>query len=64
MKEQKDTLALEREEIAARVANFKATQEKFKREREKYYVATLEKARRSFPHLPPSPSSIPSSESL
>jgi len=48
-KEQKQKLRLakEREEIAARVANFKATQEKFKRERDEYFVSTLENARRS-----------------
>jgi hypothetical protein len=39
--------ALEREEIATRVANFKATQEKFQREREEYFVTTLENARHS-----------------
>jgi hypothetical protein len=33
MTEQQDNAALERKEIAARVANFKATQEKFQRER-------------------------------
>jgi hypothetical protein len=43
--EPKDRLALEREEIAARVARFKATQEKFEREREEYFVTTLENAR-------------------
>jgi chorismate mutase len=37
--------AREREEIAARVASFKATQEKFEREREEYFVTTLENAR-------------------
>jgi hypothetical protein len=36
----------EREEIAARVAAFRATQEKFKREREQYFVSTLESARK------------------
>jgi hypothetical protein len=45
MSEQNDRLAREREEIAARVANFKATQEKFKREREEYFFTTLENAR-------------------
>jgi chorismate mutase len=45
MSEQYDRLARERAEIAARVANFKATQEKFKREREEYFVTTLENAR-------------------
>ena len=38
MTEPQDRLAREREEIATRVANFKATQEKFKREREEYFV--------------------------
>jgi hypothetical protein len=36
----------EREEIAARVDAFRATQEKFKREREEYFVSTLEDARK------------------
>jgi hypothetical protein len=45
MSEQSDRLAREREEIAARVARFKATQEKFKREREAYFITTLESAR-------------------
>jgi chorismate mutase len=45
MDERYDRLAREREEIAARVANFKATQERFKREREAYFTATLENAR-------------------
>ena len=44
MTEQQESLAAEREEIAIRVANFKATQEKFKREREAYFVATLQSA--------------------
>ena len=44
MTEQQDRLAREREEIAARVASFRATQEKFKREREEYFFATLESA--------------------
>ena len=39
MNEQEDRLAREREEIAARVARFKATQQKF--EREEYYATTL-----------------------
>jgi hypothetical protein len=41
MDEQEDRLARAREEIAARVASFKATQEKFEREREEYYATTL-----------------------
>ncbi|HLI98417.1 MAG TPA: hypothetical protein VKT76_01755 [Bradyrhizobium sp.] len=45
MIEKIDRLAPEREEIAARVANFRATQEKFKRERERYFAVTLENAR-------------------
>ena len=45
MSEQYDRLARERDEIAARVASFKATQEKFRRERDEYFVATLENAR-------------------
>jgi hypothetical protein len=48
MPEQQDNAAQEREEIAARVASFKATQEKFEREREEYFVTTLENARHSF----------------
>ena len=47
MTEQQERIAQEREEIAARVANFKATQEKFEREREEFFVATLENARHS-----------------
>ena len=45
MSERYDRLAREREEIAARVASFKATQDKFKREREEYFTTTLENAR-------------------
>ena len=47
MTEQQDNAAQEREEIAARVASFKATQEKFEREREEYFVTTLENAKHS-----------------
>jgi chorismate mutase len=47
MTEQQQRIARERKEIAARVAKFKATQEKFAREREEYFVSTLENARRS-----------------
>jgi hypothetical protein len=36
-----DRRAREREEIAARVASFKATQEKFERERDEYFRKTL-----------------------
>jgi hypothetical protein len=42
---QQDNAALEREEIATRIANFRATQEKFRREREEYFVTTLKNAR-------------------
>ena len=38
----------EREEIAARVASFRATQKKFAKEREEYYAATLASAWDSF----------------
>jgi hypothetical protein len=44
MTEQQERLAREREVIATRVANFKATQQKFEREREEYFVTTLENA--------------------
>ena len=52
MSEQEKRIAQAREEIAARVATFKATQEKFEREREAYYVATLSNAWDGF-HRPP-----------
>ncbi len=45
MTEQQDSAASMREEIAARIASFKATQEKFAREREEYFFTTLENAR-------------------
>jgi chorismate mutase len=38
--ERQKRLAQEREEIAARVATFKATQEKFQREREEFFRRT------------------------
>ena len=41
MTEQENRRAREREEIAARVASFKATQERFQRERQDYYATTL-----------------------
>jgi hypothetical protein len=57
MTEPQDRLAREREEIRRRVASFKATQEKFKREREEYFSTTLGNARqentRSGPGRPP-----------
>jgi hypothetical protein len=45
MTEQQDRLARARAEIAKHVASFKATQEKFEREREEFFIATLENAR-------------------
>lgn len=48
MTEQSERPASARAEIAARVANFKAMQEKFQRERDEYFVATLENARNGF----------------
>jgi len=42
---EREVIAAEREEIASRVATFKATQEKFERDREEYFVTTLENAR-------------------
>ena len=52
MTELEHRLAAGREEIARHVASFKATQQKFAREREAYYVATLENARLASDHLP------------
>jgi hypothetical protein len=45
MSGQSDNAAAEREEIIARIAHFKATQQRFQREREEYFVTTLETAR-------------------
>jgi hypothetical protein len=47
MTEQPQRTSGEREEIAVRVANFRATQEKFTREREEFFAATLDNARHS-----------------
>jgi len=44
MSETETRIRREREEIAARIANFRATQQRFAREREEYYAATLGKA--------------------
>ncbi len=41
MTDKEDRVAREREEIAARVASFKATQQRFERERQEYYASTL-----------------------
>lgn len=49
MTEQQQRLANARAEIASRVANFRATQKKFEREREAYYAATLSEAWDGFP---------------
>ena len=58
MTEPQDNAALEREEIAIRVATFKATQQRFQRERNEFFVATLGNARqlkspRRSPERPP-----------
>ena len=44
MTEQQERLAYARQEIADRVANFRATQKKFETERQDYYKATLSNA--------------------
>jgi hypothetical protein len=43
-----------RSEIQSRVANFRKHQERFEREREEYYAATLAKARDGIRDVPPS----------
>jgi len=45
MTEQELRRAQEREEIAARIAKFKATQERFEREREEFFVSTWQRLR-------------------
>jgi hypothetical protein len=45
MPQQEEGRAQEREEITKRIANFKATQQKFQREREEYFLATMQNAR-------------------
>ena len=52
MTEKSEWAAREREEIVARIANFRAMQKKFEREREEYYEATLSNAWDGF-HRPP-----------
>ena len=47
MTKQEERRAQEREEITARIASFKATQEKFQREREEYFLTTMENARKA-----------------
>ena len=49
MTEREKRLAREREEIAARTARFKATQQKFEREREEYFATALRSAREGKP---------------
>ena len=49
MTEQPHSAAQEREEIAARVASFKATQEKFQREREEFFRRTWRTVRQVQP---------------
>ena len=44
MTERERRLTNEREEIAARVAKFRAMQDKFQREREEYFTTTLQSA--------------------
>jgi hypothetical protein len=47
MTERQERLAKEREEIAARVARFKATQEKFQRERDEFFRRTWRNIRQA-----------------
>jgi hypothetical protein len=44
MNKQREHLAREREDIATRLAKFKATQDRFTRERAEYAETTLQKA--------------------
>lgn len=45
MNRQDERRAQERQDIIARVANFRATQEKFEREREEFFATTMQNAR-------------------
>jgi chorismate mutase len=47
MTKKEECVAQEREEIATRIARFKATQQKFEREREEYFLATMQNARKT-----------------
>jgi hypothetical protein len=47
--EQQERLRRERDEIAVRVASFKATQEKFQREREEFFRRTWRTIRKAEP---------------
>jgi hypothetical protein len=44
---QEERRAQEREEIATRIATFKATQQKFEREREEFFLTTMQNARKT-----------------
>ena len=44
MTKQEERRAQEREEIATRIATFKATQQKFEREREEFFLTTMQNA--------------------
>ena len=54
MTEQVSHAAREREEITGRLADFRATQQKFEREREEYYATTLGNAWSGFGQTAPS----------
>jgi hypothetical protein len=45
MNDSKKHLAQEREEIATRIANFRATQERFEREREEFFATAWQRIR-------------------
>jgi hypothetical protein len=49
MTDLQERIAKEREEIAARVASFRATQEKFQREREEFVSYTWQNIRKGEP---------------
>lgn len=59
MSEQQERLARERAVIASRVANFRAMQAKFQRERQDYYVATLSGAWDGFNRTIPELNDLP-----
>jgi len=42
-------------EIRARIASFRAHQERFNREREEYFAATLARLRAAIKDMPPAP---------
>jgi hypothetical protein len=47
MTKQEERRAQERQEIATRIATFKATQQKFEREREEFFLTTMQNARKT-----------------